>query len=223
VKEYVVRKAPLPPKLSAGWDDPLWSGVASLEVAEFRPESSAHRPCTRARLLHTDDGLSGIFRVQDRYVACRHTRFQAQVCEDSCVEVFLQPKEDDGYLNFEMNCGGALHAAYVTDHRRERGALAAATPLALEEGRQVAIRTSLPPVVDPEIVSEVEWELAFFIPSSVLEQHVGPIGPLAGQEWRANLYKCADRTSHPHWAAWSPVDALNFHLPRCFGRLRFAR
>ena len=41
------------------------------------------------------------------------------------------------------------------------------------------------------------------------------------QAWRGNLYKCGDRTSHPHWAAWSPVDELNFHLPRCFGTLRF--
>jgi hypothetical protein len=222
MKEYLVRPAPMAAGVAAEWDDPLWSGVTALEVAEFRPESSGHRPRTRARLLHTDDGLHGIFHVEDRYVACRHTRYQAQVCEDSCVEVFLQPKAGDGYLNFEMNCGGTLHAAYVTDHRRDNGALAAAVPLTEGEGRQVAIRTSLPRVVDPEIASEVDWELAFFIPRSVLEGHVGPIGPLAGQEWRANLYKCADRTSHPHWAAWSPVDALNFHLPSCFGRLRFA-
>jgi hypothetical protein len=43
-----------------------------------------------------------------------------------------------------------------------------------------------------------------------------------GNLWRANFYKCGDDTSHPHWAAWSPVDELNFHLPRCFGRLGFA-
>jgi hypothetical protein len=223
MKEYLVRQALVPPPLAAAWDDPLWSSVAPLEVTEFRPESSGHRPRTRARLLYAADGLHGIFRVEDRYVVCRHNRFQDQVCEDSCVEVFLQPKPSDGYLNFEMNCGGTLHAAHVIDHRRVNGVLAASTPLAAEQGRQVAIRSTLPPVVDPEIESEVDWELAFFIPSSLLEAYVGPIGPLAGQEWRANLYKCADRTSHPHWAAWSPVDALNFHLPHCFGRFRFER
>ncbi len=219
-----MQAAASPPAVAARWSDAPWSDVAPLEVAEFRPESSPHRPRTQARLLHAKDGLHGIFRVEDRYVACRHTRYQAQVCEDSCVEVFLQPKAGAGYLNFEMNCGGTLHAAHVTDHRRsERGALAAATALSPEDGEQVAIRSTLPPVVDPEIASAVEWELAFFIPSSVLEKHVGPLGPLGGQEWRANLYKCGDRTSHPHWAAWAPVDSLNFHLPRCFGRLRFAR
>ena len=215
-------RTPVAPPLAASWDDPLWARVAPLEVSEFRSESGDHRPRTRARLLYSDHGLHGVFRVQDRYVVCRHRSFQAQVCEDSCVEVFLQPRADEGYLNFEMNCGGTLHATHVTDHRRENGVLGEATPLTPEEGRQVAIRTTLPPLVEPEVESPVDWELAFSIPSAVLEAHVGPLGPLAGQEWHANLYKCADRSSHPHWAAWSPVDALNFHLPHCFGRLRFA-
>ena len=65
------------------------------------------------------------------------------------------------------------------------------------------------------------WTLAFEIPSAVLEGRVGPLGPLSGQQWRANLFKCGDKTSHPHWASGSPVDELNFHLPRCFGRLLF--
>jgi hypothetical protein len=35
------------------------------------------------------------------------------------------------------------------------------------------------------------------------------------------LYKCADQTSHPHWAAWSAVNTLNFHVPDCFGAVQF--
>ena len=27
--------------------------------------------------------------------------------------------------------------------------------------------------------------------------------------WRANFYKCGDDTSHPHWAAWSPLKKVN--------------
>ncbi len=222
MKEHLVRRARAPIPLSSAWDDPAWSCAPPLEISEFRPEGGDHRPRTRARLLHAEQGLHGIFRVEDRYVVCRHTGFQEQVCEDSCVEIFLQPKPNDGYFNFEMNCGGTLHATHVTDHRREGGALGAASPLTAEQGRQVAIRTTLPPVVVPEITTALDWELSFFVPSSLLEAYVGPLGALAGQEWRANLYKCADRASHPHWGAWSAVDALNFHLPHCFGRLRFA-
>ena len=55
----------------------------------------------------------------------------------------------------------------------------------------------------------------------MLARYSGPLGTLAGRAWRANFYKCGDQTSHPHWAAWSPVDELNFHLPRCFGTIAF--
>jgi len=76
-------------------------------------------------------------------------------------------------------------------------------------------------VVEPEIQSPIEWMLEFHIPIKLLEKHAGPVGDPAGQTWRANFYKCGDRTSHPHWASWSNVDELNFHLPRCFGALIF--
>jgi hypothetical protein len=218
---HLVRAARPGPRLENTWDDPAWATAEPLEIAHFRPEGSNHRPRVRARLLHDGATLSGLFRVEDRHVRSVHTRFGEPVYQDSCVEIFLQPKAGRGYLNFEMNAGGALLASHVTDHRRTPEGFAAFTRLTEEDGRQVAVRSSLPPVVEPEIEGPVDWQLAFSIPATLLEKYVGPIGPLAGQEWRANLYKCGDRTSHPHWASWSPVDALNFHLPHCFGTLRF--
>jgi hypothetical protein len=221
VAEHLVRRGRPRPRLADGWNDPAWAGAAPLEIACFRPEGSDHRPRTRARLVFDDEGLSGLFRVEDRYVRSVHTRFGDPVYRDSCVEIFLQPKPDRGYLNFEMNAGGSLLASHVTDHRRAKDGFAAFTRLSEEDGRRVAVRSSLPGVVEPEVEGPLDWELAFFVPKALLEEYVGSIGPLAGQVWRANLYKCGDATSHPHWASWSPVDALNFHLPRCFGSLRF--
>jgi len=219
VLEHIVRAAR--PRLEDGWDDPAWATAEPLEIAHFRPEGSDHRPRTRARLAWEEEGLRGLFRVEDRHVRSAHTRFGDPVYQDSCVEIFLQPRPGRGYLNFEMNAGGALLAGHVTDHRRTPDGFAAFTKLTEEDGRRVAVRSTLPRVIEPEIDGPVDWQLAFFIPTALLEKFVGPIGPLSGQEWRANLYKCGDRTSHPHWASWSPVEALNFHLPHCFGRLRF--
>ena len=209
------------PRLEDEWDAPFWAGAETLELVHFRPEGSAHRPRTRARLLHTGDGLAGIFRVEDRYVRSVHTAFGDPVYEDSCVEIFLEPRPERGYLNLEMNAGGTLLASHVTDPRRVDGALAAAKRLRPEDGRLVRVRSSLPSVVDPELPGRVDWQLAFFVPLELVERHVGPLGPLGGQAWRANLYKCGDKTSHPHWSSWSPLDARNFHLPRCFGTLEF--
>jgi len=221
VKEFLVRRVAGLPALDARFGDSAWSAAGELEIAAFRPESSDHRPRTRARLGHAGDLVCGVFQVADRFVRCRHTAFQEPVYEDSCVEVFLQPKPDRGYFNFEMNAGGALLSQHVVDPRRVPGGFAAFGWLVPEEGRQVSIRTTLPARIDPEIEEPLEWELSFRVPVALLEQRVGPIGSLSGQSWRANLYKCGDRTSHPHWAAWSAVDELNFHLPRCFGLLRF--
>ncbi len=221
MKQYLVRRAGTAPALEARFDGAEWSAAEPIEIAAFRPESSEHHPRTRARLLHAGDALCGVFRVDDRWVRCRHRSFQDPVYEDSCVELFVQPRPDRGYFNFEMNAGGALLATHITDHRRVPGGFAASSRLTPQEGRQVAIRSTLPPLVEPEIAEPVEWELSFAIPLALLEARLGPLGPLSGQSWRANLYKCGDRTAHPHWAAWSEVDELNFHLPRCFGRLRF--
>ena len=42
------------------------------------------------------------------------------------------------------------------------------------------------------------------------------------RRWRGNAFKCADETSHPHWASWAPIgEALNFHAPGWFGDLDF--
>ena len=84
------------------------------------------------------------------------------------------------------------------------------------------ITSSLPPVVDPEITEPVNWSLEAVIPVEILEAFVGPLGPLPGQIWRANFYKCGDRTSHPHWVMWSPIgEIFSFHQPAFFGRLEF--
>jgi hypothetical protein len=46
---------------------------------------------------------------------------------------------------------------------------------------------------------------------------------LSGQTWRANLYKCADLSSHPHWGAWAEIgERLDFHQPSRFGEIAFA-
>jgi hypothetical protein len=85
----------------------------------------------------------------------------------------------------------------------------------------VTIYSSLPPVIEPEMEDEITWLLEFSIPFALLESYVGNLGQVEGQEWRGNLYKCGNRTSHPHWASWAPLSDRNFHAPWDFGTLRF--
>jgi len=219
---YTIRRAAKRPELKGLWDGPVWSQADTLDVANFRAESSAHRPKVQARLLYDAAGIYGMFRVHDQYVRCVHTKFQDAVCRDSCVEFFVQPKPTPGYFNFEFSGGGAFLVYYVEDHTRTAEGFKKRTEVTAEDGRQVQVYHSLPSVVEPEITTDTEWRLEFAIPFRMLEKYAGALGDVRGQRWRANFYKCGDQTSHPHWASWAPVDALNFHLPHCFGTLVFA-
>jgi len=220
---YLVRRSDSHPELQSDWDGAIWRQAETLEVGHFRSEGSDHRPQTRARLLYDHECLYGIYDVKDRYVRCVHTGFQEQVSRDSCVEFFVQPKPDRGYFNFEFNCGGALLCYYILDPTRVGDGFKEYSILTQEECAQVRIHHSLPAVVEPELEEETGWRLEFCIPFSLLEKYVGALGAVPGREWRANLYKCGERTTHPHYAAWAPLDRLDFHLPRCFGGITFEK
>jgi hypothetical protein len=219
---YTVRAVQTLPALETGWDDPAWARAETAEVGHFRAEGSAHRPRVRVRLLHGPGGVRGVFHIDDQFVRSIRTGFQAPVYKDSCVEFFMQPKPDRGYFNLEMNAGGSHLCYYVEDPTRTPDGFKKFTKLPDEDGRQFRIRSSLSATVDPEVTEPLTWELNFFVPLAVLEKYAGTLGSLAGTTWRGNFYKCGDELSHPHWASWSPVDALNFHRPPCFGSIHFA-
>lgn len=219
---YEIKETPTRPPLDGEWESALWQTAQTAKIDQFRPESSSHRPRTCARLLYNDEGIFGIFQVNDRYVRSVATRFQDCVCRDSCVEFFFKPKPNGGYFNFEFNCGGTVLCSYIVmpegDYSRagrDVRMLDAVDETAIE------VHHSMPRTVEPELAEPTVWTLQFHIPFALLEKYTGRVDHAAGTEWRGNLYKCGDKTSHPHWAAWSPVSELNFHLPDCFGVMKF--
>jgi len=221
-ERWTIARAGRRPELRGLWDGPAWGGVSALPVARFRPESTAHRPRTECKLLYDDAHLYAHFRVEDHYVRSVGTRFQDPVHLDSCVELFVRPKSNGGYFNFEVNCGGAQAVSYILDPRRVPGGFVSAVPLGAEAEHAVERFHSMPAVVEPERVGATTWFVEMAIPVALLEAYAGPIGSVAGTAWRANVYKCGDATSHPHWASWAPVPELNFHAPESFGTFLFA-
>lgn len=210
------------PDLAADWDGDSWTSAETAELYHFRPEGSAHRPRARVRLLHGVAGIRGIFEVHDQFVRSTRANYMDEVWKDSCVEFFMQPKPGAGYFNLEMNAGGAHLCLYIEDPERTADGFKKFTRLPPEVGCRIQVKSSLPKIIDPEIADPVRWQINFLVPFKVLEEYVGPLGEVRGQDWRGNFYKCADEGSHPHWGSWSPVDVFNFHTPRCFGGLHFA-
>jgi len=220
--KYVIPLAQTRPSLTGQWRENAWRNVPVATISHFHQRSSEHRPRVEAKLTYMPDSLFVFFKVHDRYVRSVHTEFQSSVCLDSCVEFFVEPKPGKGYLNFEINCGGTLLVYYIEDPTRAEHGFKKYTIIPWEQAQQIQIYHSLPAVVEPEITEPVEWNIEYRIPFQFIEEYVGPLGALRGQQWRGNLYKCADQTSHPHWATWAPLgDKLAFHLPEYFAPLHF--
>ena len=95
--------------------------------------------------------------------------------------------------------------------------------IAEEDCRRIKISNSLPKKIETEIKVPTVWTIFYRMPFDILEKYSKIAKPKKGIVWRANFYKCADETSHPHWLTWSKVNRPQpeFHVPECFGILSF--
>jgi Carbohydrate-binding family 9 len=219
---YIVRRVRVPPEHRGAWDGPAWRAADRMRIAAFHARSSDHHPDVEAALLYDEAQLHALFRVHDRHVRSVHTAYDSDTYKDSCVELFVQPPERSGYFALEVNGGGAFSLRYIEDPARTADRFAKWTRIDPALAGTIAVAHSLPAVVDPEMDGPVDWWVEVSWPFAVMEAYCGQIRPAAGTRWRGNAFKCADETSHPHWASWAPIgDDLNFHQPRWFGSLQF--
>ena len=182
-----------------------------------RPE---HFPRTQVRLAYDDRFLYAIFKVDDRYVRAVAPHHQGDICHDSCVEFFFTPGTDPavGYFNLEMNCGGTMLFNYQLIPWKNM------VTIKDSEVQQVETAHSMPRIVEPEITEPTTWTLEYRFPTELLARYCPSARtPGPGVTWRPDLYKCGDKTSHPHWLTWAPVNnpTPDFHRPQDFGTLIF--
>ena len=206
--------------IDADWDKPAWQDVPTLELKHYMGRRPEHFPRTQARLLYDDEAIYVTFRVEDRYVRAVTKQHQGNVYMDSCVEFFFIPEQDDAssYFNLEMNCGGTMLLHYQDQTREDP------VEFTNQELVQIEVAHTQPRIVDREITTPTVWCVEYRMPIVLLEKYYpNAARPVPGVRWRANFYKCADATSHPHWLTWAKVDnpQPNFHIPKFFGRLEF--
>lgn len=153
--------------------------------------------------------------VREEYVKAEKTGVNQDVYEDSCVEFFVSPGQDDGiYYNFEFNSIGAFLAGSGTgrnNSKRTDPAMAG----------KIRCLPSLGYEPFPERSGYQEWTLTVAIHTDILFRH--EIKELSGNEFRANFYKCGDALSIPHYLSWNPVlsEKPDFHRPEYFGIIHF--
>ena len=173
------------------------------------PEAFPYAPLCGGRIARTQDALVVDFRVSGLDLRARNTEDNGRQWEDSCVEVFIQDPEDGNYYNFEINALGKVLACMGPDRHNR-------TPRPLEEMEDI-LRFSQVDGGPLEQEGIHTWRVGVIIPFYLIgidpENLPGSI--------RANFYKCGDKTAHPHYLSWSPVETLrpDFHRPEFFGEL----
>ena len=193
-----------------------WSGLPALSVGHYLWLDNGYRPKVEARLGWTRAFLYVRFRVEERRVRVRYTKFQDPVYKDSCVEFFVDmvPEKRLGYVNFETNAAGTLLAAFGPDRSHR-------TPLWPEDLAGFEASASIPGPVDGEH-GAADWTLEYRVPLALFKKlYAEEIAP--GHRAAANFYKCGDDTEVAHYGAWSPVGTPgpDFHRPEFFGDLVF--
>jgi hypothetical protein len=217
--EYRVTRLSQPVEINSIWDKEPWQDVPSLTLNYFMGDKPTHRPEVQAKVAYDEAAIYVIFRVEDRYVRCVTEQYQGSVYKDSCVEFFFTPATDIslGYFNLEMNCiGTALFKFHDKKHDR-------LVEVAESDFAQVKVAHSVSSPVIDEIQEPTAWTVEYRIPFEILDKYVNLTQPAPGAVWKANFYKIANDSSHPHWLTWSKVDLPkpDFHRPEFFGTLNF--
>ena len=177
--------------------------INSVNWAEY-----PYAPKVSFRVAHSDDALVVMFEVEERHVRAVTLENNGPVWEDSCVELFIANPVGEGYFNFEINCVGAILAAY-------RQSRTDAEHFSDEKIAQIRHFGSIPHDVIDSRGEEQRWWMIEVIPFSVLGLESAP------ESLRANLYKCGDKCDDVHFLSWNPIalEQPNFHCPEFFGEI----
>ena len=174
------------------------------------PQTFPYAPLCSGRVARTKDALVVDFRVSGLDLRAQNTQDNGRQWEDSCVEVFIKDPEKADYYNFEINALGKVLACFgPTREGRTRRP---------EEDMKKILRFGHPEEPGPKDLEGIQsWRVGVAIPFSL----IGIDPENLPRSIRANFYKCADLSAHPHYLSWSPVNTPkpDFHRPDFFGEL----
>jgi len=219
-KKYIYKIKPVsePVTINADWNKKIWKDTEAKKLINYMGDKPSHFPDTEVKVRYDDKNIYVIFRVKDQYVRAVAKENGGRVWEDSCVEFFFTPGSDikRGYFNLETNCKGI----FLMNHginSEERSSIDK------EDFSKITIAHSLTKNVETEITEPITWTIEYCVPYTLLEKYMKVDKPGKGTQWRANFYKCGDKTSHLHWLTWAPVinPTPKFHIPEYFGWLEF--
>ncbi len=187
----------------------VFEGIVPEKIACCNwAEEYPYAPNVTFKMFHTGEKLYLRFDVEEGYTAACVAEDNGKVWTDSCCEFFLS-LDGKAYYNVECTCIGKMLIGY-----RKKGE--AAIHAGEDILSQVERHTSLGTEPFEERVGENKWSLMLGLPTSIMHQH--KVESWSGLKLKANLYKCGDNLSKPHFLSWQPIALPQpcFHCPEFF-------
>lgn len=181
--------------------DPIWKEAerADIMTINWDIEGYTYLPKTVAYVMYSEKGLHVKMTTDEKPLRATETTHNGRICEDSCMEFFIRPNENDPrYINFEINPIGTMYVSIRYDRYDFEY---------LSESAEYFNLVS-------EITSD-SWALMYTIPFDYIDRLYGA----HTKNMLGNFYKCGGRTEHPHYASYFPVklEEPDFHIPSTFG------
>lgn len=182
-----------------------WSGIEAVELSDTVTGNKPKEP-TKVKVCWSSEHLYIRFDCQDSWVVSDFTERDEPLYEQDVVEVFLD-EEGAGlsYMELEVSPNNVVFDAIVRNNGKD-------TILDLDtawnmEGLQTSVAEE----------TEGHIQYSFIIPFSNFNAI-----PRPGTQWRVNFYRIdEDRGGRREYQAWGTTEAVQFHMPTCFGVLEF--
>lgn len=200
MKEYDIKKV----REGFSWTD---INVLNIDIP-YRKTTDEIK--AKAQLCYNDKAILVHLSTEEKDIRAVQTGKLGMPCEDSCLEFFFSPMENDKrYFNIEFNFNGCMYLGFGSG-------LSDLTRLIVEPDE----------VFEPEILkTDKGWEIFYSIPYTFIRRFFPDFEANEGKTIRANCYKCADFSVPPHYLSWNKVegDPFTFHKPSCFGIMKFIK
>lgn len=184
-----------------------WETVPKAFIDTFKWADNNYKPECFAQCALLSDGLHIRLTAYESTPRAVCNNFGDPVCTDSCLEFFACfDSNSEEYVNFEFNAKGTMLATL----RGTDGSITAINEI-------IALPDIIPTINDDF------WTIEFMLTFEQISALFPNAQISSGKHFRANFYKCGDKTEAVHYGMWNEVTGdPNFHVPKYFGKINIA-
>lgn len=188
--------------------------LPETRIAHANWTNNSHYPEVAFKWAHDGENLFIQFRVKENEVRAVAKGNNSEVWKDSCVEFFVSFDNSGYYYNLEQSCIGVALLGY----RKLKNESEHAPDEIINAIKRLP---SLGGYNFEKKKGDFEWTLLSVIPVTTFWKN--DLKSFDGVKAKANLYKCGDDLTTPHYLSWNPIEIENpnFHRVDFFRDITF--